>query len=109
MDQRSQENFNRIIAIEAHALTNSDVAFLRARRDYLTEEQLAYYEDTFTRDTTPEVAVQPPILPVNLKNIASVVPSTIKDMTYNELLQLARTQGYKGGRLKRPELEALVH
>lgn len=109
MDPRSQENFNRIIAIEAHALTNSDIAFLRARRDYLTEEQLAYYAETFTRDIIEAVLEKPPILPVNLKNIASVVPSALKDMEYNDVLKLARAQGYKGGRIKRTELEALVH
>ena len=107
MDEKSQANFNRIILIEDHSLTNDDIRFLRARREYLSDIQKEYYAEIFKRDTTPVVIEQPPILATNLKNIASPAP-TAEKISYNDLLKTARAQGYKGGRIPRTELEAKI-
>lgn len=107
MDEQSQKNFNRIIVMEDHELTNDDIRFLRARRDYLSDIQKEYYSEIFKRDTTPKLVEQPPILASNLKNIASPAPTTEK-ISYTDLLKTARAQGYKGGRIPRSELEAKI-
>jgi hypothetical protein len=40
MDQRSQEELQRILAKEQETLTKEEIGFLRARRDYLNKAQL---------------------------------------------------------------------
>lgn len=106
MDEKSQQNFNRIILIEDHALTNDDIRFLRARRDYLSDIQKEYYSEIFKRDTTAT--------PDNAQLSASNSPShstampTDEKISYNDLLKTARAQGYKGGRIPRQELEAKI-
>jgi len=39
MNPEAQEYLNKIIAKELPELTKDNISFLRARRDYLTEEQ----------------------------------------------------------------------
>lgn len=47
MDPRSQTRFDAILQKEITGLSESDMTFLKARRDYLTEGQLSEYEDLF--------------------------------------------------------------
>ena len=105
MDEQSQKNFNRILLIENHALSNADISFLRARRDYLSDIQKEYYSEIFKRDTTPVVSNKPPVIASNLQGLASPAP-TAEKISYTDLLKTARAQGYKGGRIPRVELEA---
>lgn len=44
MDQRSQERLNEILSKDKSILTEEDIAFLRARRSYLTESQTQEYK-----------------------------------------------------------------
>lgn len=39
MDQLSQETFDRLVKIDPSSLTSEEIAFLRARRTYLTQDQ----------------------------------------------------------------------
>lgn len=48
MDPKSQETLAEIVAKEPVALTEADIAFLRARRSYLSEEQRAVFADVLT-------------------------------------------------------------
>lgn len=43
MDQASQIEFDRIVALDPEALTDAEKDVLRARRSYLTEEQRAKF------------------------------------------------------------------
>lgn len=43
LDRLSRENLERITALQPHEVTPADRAFMQARRDYLTEEQIADY------------------------------------------------------------------
>jgi hypothetical protein len=55
MDQESRKRFNEIVAKEANALSAGDIAFLRARRDYLTADQ----EEEFADVLEPSAAEKP--------------------------------------------------
>jgi hypothetical protein len=45
MNKEFLEVLNEILAKEITAVTKSEIIFLRARRDYLTPEQLEKYKD----------------------------------------------------------------
>lgn len=47
MDEFTKKKFDSILQKGVSALVLSDLIFLRARRDYLTQEQLAKYEPKF--------------------------------------------------------------
>lgn len=41
MNKEALDRFNELLKIDPNALTSADIEFLKARRDYLTEEQKA--------------------------------------------------------------------
>ncbi|HEX8196347.1 MAG TPA: hypothetical protein VF571_09180 [Pyrinomonadaceae bacterium] len=41
MNKEAQDRFNELLKMDPNALTGADIEFLKARRDYLTEEQKA--------------------------------------------------------------------
>jgi len=45
MDEKSKAEQDRILALEAAALTEPDKAFLRARASYVPEDQLKQYAE----------------------------------------------------------------
>lgn len=45
MNPEAQAELNRILALDPNDVTESDAAFLRARRSYLSEEQLAVFAE----------------------------------------------------------------
>lgn len=48
MDQRSQEYLNTILAKDPDVLNQSEISFLRARRDYLKKSQLEEYKSVLS-------------------------------------------------------------
>ena len=76
MDTKSQEILNKILAKDMNDLTDHDKRFLKARSDYLSDEQKKVY--------LAEEKVEIP---------------------YDQLLKMAKEQGYTGGRIPRAELE----
>jgi hypothetical protein len=50
MDEQSKATLDAILANEPAALTEADIAFLRARRSYLTEEQKAVYAEVLSEE-----------------------------------------------------------
>jgi hypothetical protein len=45
MDELSQKEFNRIVALKSDDLTSNDISFLFARREYLNKSQVAEFAD----------------------------------------------------------------
>jgi hypothetical protein len=58
MDKESQENLQRILLLEQHLLTDSDIKFLRARRTYLSKVQRRDYAE-FLGEEEPSEPNQP--------------------------------------------------
>lgn len=58
MDDKSKEMLDEILAKEPAALTDSDKAFLRARRSYLNGEQQAVYAEVLEQTFEPEPEVE---------------------------------------------------
>lgn len=56
MNPESQEVLKSILANEPAALSEGDIAFLRARRSYLSEEQLAVYASVLEEQPVSETA-----------------------------------------------------
>lgn len=52
LDKASRENLERITALHPHDMNAHDRAFMRARRDYLTSDQVADYVEN---DTLPKL------------------------------------------------------
>lgn len=62
MNPEAQAEYDRIVSIEPAALSEAEAGFLRARRDYLTEEQKAVYAEVLSEVPAapgPEVAEAP--------------------------------------------------
>jgi hypothetical protein len=57
MDQTTESQLSAILAKEPSGLTEADAAFLRARRDYLTEDQQITYAPVL--DAAPAPAPEP--------------------------------------------------
>lgn len=57
MDNLTQKKLDQIVKKEVLALTDTDVAFLKARKSYLTEEQLETYKTVFSKE--PVEVVKP--------------------------------------------------
>lgn len=56
LDEASRVELERILAIEPIALTDSEKAFLRARRDYLTSDQRAVYAEALDTETEAKLS-----------------------------------------------------
>ena len=76
MDTQSQEILNKILAKDINDLTDYDKRFLKARSDYLSDEQKKVY----------------------------LVEEKV-EIPYDQLLKMAKEKGYTGGRIARAELE----
>lgn len=50
MNEEARAELDRIVAIEPAALTDSDRAFLSARRDYLSEDQKATFAEILSEN-----------------------------------------------------------
>ena len=59
LDKLTQEKLNGILAQEIGSLEDGDKAFLRARRSYLTEEELERYA-SILEDVKEEVVIEKP-------------------------------------------------
>ena len=56
MDQISQNELDRIIALGPDSVSETEIAFLRARRDYLTEEQKVVFASVLQAPQAEESA-----------------------------------------------------
>lgn len=54
MNPEAKEELDRILGIELNALSESEQAFLQARRSYLTEEQKTVYGITEPKEASQE-------------------------------------------------------
>ena len=54
MDEQSQKVLDQIIANGPDAITESEAAFLRARRSYLNEDQLAVFKEFLAEPESDE-------------------------------------------------------
>lgn len=98
MDQDSQENLRRILTLTEGELTPEDIAFLRARRSYLTKSQLNDYAHLLTAPqqtqevkpqkakkvvTAPEVPqdndIRPGNVPPEVAGVAPVAPEQTQE------------------------------
>lgn len=56
MNQEAREHLDSILALEPEALTEAQTEFLKARRDYLTEEQKERYGLTEATERAEETS-----------------------------------------------------
>lgn len=54
MNQEASEYLEKIVAKEPHELVEEEIAFLRARRDYLSDEQVEKFAEFLTSDEETE-------------------------------------------------------
>jgi hypothetical protein len=56
MNPEAQEELDRILKLNPDQLTSDDVAFLNARRDYLTDEQKRIFQSVLVKETKTKEA-----------------------------------------------------
>ena len=81
MDPLSQKKFDEILQKETTTLSDSDIAFLQARRDYLTPVQKEFYSEILGIKVEEKLPV-----------ISTPVPNT-SQLSYKELQRKARSLG----------------
>lgn len=88
MNPEAQVKLDEILQKEAAALTDADVAFLKARKDYLTNDQRAAYNEVLGEESKPP---------------------KIKGLSYQELQAKAKELGLKiRVGIKKADLENMV-
>lgn len=98
MDKQSQAVFERILAKAIVSLTEHDIKFLKARRDYLNETQLGFYSVLF--DGKPSTYAS--------DDYSKIQPEVVLP-TYKELQARARELGLKVRvGLKREVLQEMI-
>jgi len=91
LDELTQKKLDSITAKEVLALTDSDIAFLKARKEYLTDGQVEIYEEIFSKE-----------------------PSTVKQSdprrsrTYRAMQSQAKELGLKYVGVSREDLERSI-
>lgn len=102
MNPEAEALLKKILDKDLNDLTSFDKDFLRARRSYLTKEELNKYKAILKLKDEP-IAPEPEIK-------AEPAPFTeeAKPITYNELLVKAKELGYAGPRISRARLEAFI-
>ena len=91
MDQQSQDKLNKILKLEPQALSQSDIDFLKARRSYLTSEQVAYYAKVLEQEAPPS--------PQNRDN---------RSRKYRDMQRELSARGYHVVGVPREELERML-
>lgn len=63
LDTKTQEFFNKVLNKDVNTLNEDDCAFLKARQDYLTEEELEKYSFIFEEkeEVIDDVTTEQPI------------------------------------------------
>lgn len=89
MNKEAQEVLNNIVKKEPHELTEADKGFLRARRSYLSTEDMERFADVLS-ETDAETTDEP------------------EGPTYQELVEEAKALGIKTHRKKAQELKELI-
>lgn len=92
MDELTKKKFDSILLKDVSALTQSDCIFLRARRDYLTDEQMNKYREALD-----------PLMHVGTETVTEHVDTVLKerkqqmfqDFTYRDLQAKLKELGYK--------------
>lgn len=96
MNPEAQKILDAILKKDLHELTDNDIRFLKARRDYLTTEQIDKY---FGQAQQLEQTVQ----------TTTETPNLLSQFTFMELRQKCKAMGIKiQNTMKRKELEALL-
>jgi hypothetical protein len=91
MDELSRKTFDRILAKELSILTENDIAFLKARIDYLNSSQKEYYSSVFN------------------KKVKEVVkPNLRRSRSYRELQKEASALGFHVVGESRENLERML-
>jgi hypothetical protein len=83
MDEQSQNKLNEILGKEILALTPGEIAFLKARRSYLSELQIEIFAEVLEQDI-------PRVEPV-----APEVTTNTSTLSYRDLQKKARGYGLK--------------
>jgi len=86
MDQDSWDVLNQILKKEPAALTEGDIIFLKARKNYLDQVQTAIYESVLNQEQKKETDLVP----------------------YRELQRKANSLGIKSVGVPREELEVAI-
>lgn len=102
MNQEAQDILNKILLVTVNELTSFQIAFLKARKSYLTEEQIEKYQIIFD-DFVPKQA-QPEEVKIVEKLPELVVETSLAEAPYTEVLLRAKKAGYKGKRKTKEEL-----
>ena len=90
MDEQSKATLDAILAIEPAALTEADIAFLRARRSYLTEEQRSVYAEVLSEQPEADASGESKTEPSEESSSTEEQPKTrkgrkLKDENIDEL------------------------
>jgi hypothetical protein len=70
MDLNSRIEFERILALGPDSISESEIAFLRARRSYLTEEQKAVFAAVLDAEESGEA--EKPLAEMNRRELAKI-------------------------------------
>lgn len=99
MNQEARDILNKILNISVNELTSFHIAFLKARREYLTKEQVEKYQIIF------DDFVSKPMLENSIDTKGtSAKTKPISELSYTDILLHARKVGYKGKRKTKEEL-----
>lgn len=93
MNQEAQDILNKILLVTVNELTSFQIAFLKARKSYLTEEQIEKYQIIFDDFINQQEPQQEPL-----------VETSSAELPYTEVLLRAKKAGYKGKRKTKEEL-----
>lgn len=112
IEKRMKDEEAKILAVldeitskEPAALTEQNIAFLRARRSYLTGDQLAKFEEVLERKDDPADELE------ELQTTTSTDEEVVLDaekMTYNDLKTEAKELGIKYVGVSKDALAAAV-
>jgi hypothetical protein len=86
MDQESKAYLDKTVLKEVYSLTDFEIAFIRARRDYLTPEQRIKFSSILKEKIFDE-------------------KTGVSKDSYEEVLKQAKEKGYNGPRISRSKLE----
>ncbi len=113
MNPEAQAVLDEILKIDPNSLTEDQIAFLRARRDYLKSSQVEEYRTVLEIIPSPE----DPVIEEEKEAETSTTKAEMDaraegqnkpTIEYEELLNRAKELGYTGKRIKRVELEAFI-
>ncbi len=88
MDELSAKRLGELVSKEPAALNEDEVAFLRARRSYLNEEQLAVFDEVLGGENAERPLER--FSKVELQQLADSLGVDSSDLNKNELIAAIR-------------------